>query len=549
MVALVFNIILIAALLLLFALCVYLGSHLSSKEHFLFIMSLLFTGFIILGNLFECNATQLEAALVGRRLSFLGSTFAEWFMFLFVLRFYKQKPGSFYTYGLLGAHCLIGIAEFTCTRHDLIYTSMSFLREGGVSRIITTPGWLNYANRLLMCFYIIAIPAVCIRYYSMHPSNKHRINALLLAMCAVFPGVAYLLMITGLTGNYDLTSLFMAASALLAYFLVVRRHMFDTLEVAQDKLISGLADAVVILDEDMQPLYLNEKAKEIFGDVNFSQGDYGVLMDICKSAVEQYKRNGRTYKLQTSRIYHHRRFYGYTMIFSDVSELADYAIELEDEVSLKISEIERIQHQVLYSFANMIEMRDGMTGQHVKRTTEYVRILVTEMLRRGLYPNELTEENAGRMVSAAALHDIGKIAISDVILQKPASLTAEEFEVIKTHSEIGGQMIDEILTEVGDNDYLGEAKKMAVFHHERWDGTGYPKGLAGDEIPLAARIMAVADVFDALISERQYKRAYTMDEAFAIIEASRGSHFDPVVAGVFLELRPEIEKVVARLGE
>ena len=136
-----------------------------------------------------------------------------------------------------------------------------------------------------------------------------------------------------------------------------------------------------------------------------------------------------------------------------------------------------------------------------------------------------------------------------MILQKPASLTAEEFEVIKTHSEIGGQMIDEILTEVGDNDYLGEAKKMAVFHHERWDGTGYPKGLAGDEIPLAARIMAVADVFDALISERQYKRAYTMDEAFAIIEASRGSHFDPVVAGVFLELRPEIEKVVARLGE
>ncbi len=226
-------------------------------------------------------------------------------------------------------------------------------------------------------------------------------------------------------------------------------------------------------------------------------------------------------------------------------ELEEYRSSLEKAVQKKTEQIEQLQRRVIISFANIIESRDDFTGQHVKRTSAYVRAIAEELKNRGMYPETLTESNhyLENMCKAAPMHDIGKIRISDTILCKPGKLTDEEFDIMKTHTTEGEKILEATMKGIERESYLLMARDMALYHHEKWNGAGYPTGIAGEEIPLCARVMAVADVFDALISKRCYKDPMPMDKAFGIIEESMGSHFDPVIAGVFLDIRPKIEEL------
>ena len=168
-----------------------------------------------------------------------------------------------------------------------------------------------------------------------------------------------------------------------------------------------------------------------------------------------------------------------------------------------------------------------------------------EMLTEGIYKDQMTPKFISDVYRSAPLHDIGKISVSDVILNKPGKLTDEEFEIMKNHSLAGAEIIDRVIETIPDSDggYLHEARNLALYHHEKWAGGGYPYGISGDEIPLSARIMAVADVFDALVSNRSYKKAFTFEEAIKIIEESAGTHFDPLVAGAFLNAKDRIRFV------
>ncbi len=223
-------------------------------------------------------------------------------------------------------------------------------------------------------------------------------------------------------------------------------------------------------------------------------------------------------------------------------EMEEYRQGLEIVVRKQTAKIERLQTEVIISLANLIESRDGSTGQHVKRTSQYVELMVTELKRRNLYSDIIDEEFLYNLEKAAPMHDIGKIKIPDQVLQKPGRLTEEEFEVMKQHSMEGGNIIRKIMLEIEEKDYIEVAYNVATYHHEKWNGQGYPSGLSGEQIPLEARIMAVADVFDALISKRCYKEAMPLEDAFKIIEESKGEHFDPQIAQIFLELRPQIER-------
>lgn len=225
-------------------------------------------------------------------------------------------------------------------------------------------------------------------------------------------------------------------------------------------------------------------------------------------------------------------------------ELEGYRQDMEKEVRRKTEEIESIQRNVVINLANVIECRDSDSGHHVKRTGAYVGLIAKGLQEAGEYKNILTDKFIEKLVQAAALHDIGKIMIPDSILNKPGKLTPEEFEIIKEHTLIGSELAREILTGVESVDYMELAEQIAHYHHEKWDGTGYPGRLRGEEIPLCARIMAIADVFDALISKRCYKEAYTLDEAFAIIKDSKGKHFDPLAADIFLKSRDQIEVII-----
>lgn len=230
------------------------------------------------------------------------------------------------------------------------------------------------------------------------------------------------------------------------------------------------------------------------------------------------------------------------------SNLEQYKNDLERDVEQKSAALRRhsekmlrIQNNTIIGLANLIESRDGETGEHVKRTSKYVNMLAKAAQKAGYCADILTDEYIDLLERAAPLHDIGKISISDNILNKPGKLTEEEYSIMKTHAQNGGKMIRDVIGGIENKEYVNITSDIALYHHEKWNGTGYSEGLSGEDIPLCARIMAIADVFDALISERCYKKAFTLDEAFTIIEESAGSHFDPTLAGLFLGLRGEIE--------
>lgn len=193
-----------------------------------------------------------------------------------------------------------------------------------------------------------------------------------------------------------------------------------------------------------------------------------------------------------------------------------------------------MQFGIITMMADIVENRDDNTGGHIKRTAKYVELIAGELKKRGEYADILTDKYISDMIVAAPLHDIGKIHISDVILNKPGRLTDEEFAIMKTHTTAGEKLLIHAKEELGESGYLDMAVKMAAFHHEWWNGKGYPYNIEGEEIPLCARIMAVADVFDALTAKRCYKSAMPVEKAVSIIKEETGTHFDPVVAEAFL---------------
>lgn len=234
--------------------------------------------------------------------------------------------------------------------------------------------------------------------------------------------------------------------------------------------------------------------------------------------------------------------------FKITSDLDKYKNDLEHDIEQKNASLRehdekmlRLQNNVVIAMANLIESRDGDTGEHVKRTERFVNMLACAAQKEGYKPEILTDDYIELLSKAAPLHDIGKISISDTILMKPGKLTPEEFEIMKTHASEGGKIVCEVMGAIEDKSYVDIAADVAAYHHEKWNGSGYNKGLSGEDIPLAARIMAIADVFDALISKRCYKEKFPIDEAFRIIEESAGSHFDPTLSRIFLNLRQEIE--------
>lgn len=214
-----------------------------------------------------------------------------------------------------------------------------------------------------------------------------------------------------------------------------------------------------------------------------------------------------------------------------------------DDVLRRQHKMQIMQEQIIYSFANLIESKDHVTGQHVKRTSAYVRLIAEGLKYRGFYLDELEGSALDYICMAAPIHDIGKINIPESILCKPSGLTDEEFAMMKSHTVRGESIIHKTMSNLEDEEFLRYAKMMALYHHERWDGSGYPEGLKGRQIPLCARIMAVADVFDALVSKRSYKESMALEEAFQRLEDASGTHFEPIIVDAFLEQKEEVKKI------
>ena len=230
-------------------------------------------------------------------------------------------------------------------------------------------------------------------------------------------------------------------------------------------------------------------------------------------------------------------------------KMTNDSVQYVTDINRKNETIQKMHKAFLITLADMVENRDQNTGDHIRKTAAYVEIILNELKREGIYKEQLTDKYIQNVVNSAPLHDVGKINVSDMILNKPGKLTDEEFEIMKTHTTAGGNIITSLIDKVPDSDYLYEAKNLAMYHHEKWNGKGYPCGLAGEDIPLSARVMAVADVFDALISNRCYKKGFPYDKALGIIREERGRQFDPKIVDAFFAAEDRILEVADKFTE
>ena len=354
---------------------------------------------------------------------------------------------------------------------------------------------------------------------------------------------------------------------MLAHFLLAatydRVHSHDISNLITDSQKSHAARGYVAVDLNGRFLSANEKSCEFFPELRELKTDscFPEDSEIGKRftrMIHNYAENeigtgsftsgDRTlaYRISGFSVRKGGAERGYLIDIRDATEekrnlelLTDYNNRLNREVAEKTRNIEAIQERLVLSMADMVENRDGNTGGHVRRTSDIVAILVREIRKNNLMP--LDEALARDIIRTAPMHDLGKVSIDSVILNKPGRLTPEEYTVMKTHSTISGQMVKILLDGVEEESLVRTAYRLARHHHERWDGKGYPDGLVGETIPLEARIMAVADVYDALVSKRVYKAPMSYEKAAQIMCEGMGTQFDPNMRIVFLCCRKELE--------
>ena len=318
----------------------------------------------------------------------------------------------------------------------------------------------------------------------------------------------------------------------------------------------------ISIDRDNHYLGSNETAKEIFPILSKLTVDLSVrrrksFADLVTPWLENYRENrnnntatyqkdDRFYKISISPLYNGHREKGYQLTITDntddqkyINFIKNYNDRLHSDVDKATAHIRQMHDNLIMSMAVMVESRDNSTGGHIRRTSEGVKILLGEM--SGEDNPELTDTFRKNLIKAAPMHDLGKIAVPDSILQKPGRFTPEEFEKMKEHAAAGSRIVHEILKDTDDEEFHVIAESVAAFHHERWDGSGYPDGLKGEEIPLEARIMAVADVYDALVSKRVYKESMSFEKADRIMMEGMGTQFAPEMKDVYCRARPKLE--------
>jgi PAS domain S-box-containing protein len=321
-------------------------------------------------------------------------------------------------------------------------------------------------------------------------------------------------------------------------------------------LFDTIISSIIIVDPNGRILNCNYYAESLYGYPRFELlgRDFGEIFNLpnthrsIQDVIATVKANGGRYvetdiprKCRDGTV--RFTYASYTAIASTLGETIAYSImekdltervRLEKKLQSSFQRIKNTQSAAILGFARLTEYRDKSTGKHLERIREYTRVLAAGLSRMEKYAHYITPEYIEDLCLSSVLHDVGKVGIEDAILLKPGKLDAGEYARIKEHANLGGEALRAVDEEVRDQSFLSIGKEIAYYHHERWDGTGYPSGRAGEHIPLSARIVALADVYDALTSKRSYKESLPHDQAMEIILEERGSHFDPDVVDVFL---------------
>ena len=534
--AVVYGIILIFSLI-----CLWMVSSQKPSEYQKAVVKVLIASSVyMLGNWFSITATSQGETVIAEKLILLSGSFCFYFMFSLMLMLAKIELKPAVRWILRGYAILLALGCFTFDMHGLFYKSYSFaqLEPKGWFIQAEQNGFLFYLYHLNVIGYSLAMfwPVIAARRKN---SKKLARQTLVVLLIFVVQSVTYLVdALFQLPVNVAPFGIALGLGMLM--FLIYYMHIYDLGDYAREEALRHINAGVLVTDARYRFLNGNVLMLQMFpelgqmavGEKLRGLDDLHELEELFDEKVRRREYGGKIYDSTVYHLANGEKIVGHMIWLEDVTsrvkfeELAELKKgELESRVDEKTKYIIQIQGRIMMSMAEIIENRDGSTGGHVKRTRQVVSMLAEEMLKDN-YPG-VDKRFVECVANTAPLHDIGKICIDDQILRKPGKLTDEEYTAMKEHSLKGAQMLETVLAGVEEGDVLTFTKNIAHFHHERWDGKGYPEHLSGLEIPLEARVMAIADVYDALVSRRCYKEPMPYDKADRIMQESFGTSFDP----------------------
>ncbi len=515
----------------------------------------------ILGYTLRSIAANPEEYMFGEKLILLGGSFLYFFLFSFYRRFLAVKMPRWLIVGCAMVCCALGAFTFTFNRHKLIYKSFEpFIAENGHYDCNPEFGPLMHFYLFMIVFYSVALLVFGIWNFMASRKKSRRVRSTMLLVVSILCPALPFTLDMAFKRQYDLVPFGLAICEVLLMYLLRVEKIHDIADLARDFVFKSIEDGIIILDDDLLFNSCNERATEIFPELkkankNAKMADISErLGQIADGSLYEVKIGDRTYGITKKSVendaYGKKSVEGTVIMAADITEhkkhlalMSNYQAELEQEVKIKTTDIENMRDRLVINIANMIENRDNPTGGHVKRTSDVVAILISSMMEDNEFG--LSDEFYDAVIKTAPMHDLGKMAVDDKILLKPGKFTPEEFDIMKTHTTMGAKFVDSVLENVNEKYVVKVAENIAHYHHEKWNGEGYPEHLAGDAIPIEARIMAIADVYDALVSKRCYKDKMSFDQAYEVIISSMGTHFDPKLEKYFIRCHKLLENYYA----
>ena len=537
-------------------------------------MSALFT-LIPIANLgyfliYAGHSAETTAALV--KIVYAGGCFMPWLTMLCVMDLCQIRVGRALRMLTFLLSALVFLAVLSIGRLPIFYKSLSMEQLGDVWVVRKTYGPAHTLHYVCILLYMIADMSAILYSFRMKKQISRRILFLLVLPISVSV-VGYFAGRFLLPAGYE----FPPFSYLLAQFVYLiiaqRMALYNVSEMVIESMVQAGETGFITVDSAGNYLGSNETAKRFLPELCSLTVDKPIwkeeaLQNTVIDWVRRYQTNPeddkslfvrkaagdggeeRYYSADVNDLNDGRRKRGYQIFLQDDTQnqkyirlLDRYNADLQEEVEAKTERIVVMHDRLILGMAAMVESRDNSTGGHIRRSSEGVRCLIEAMREDGSLA--LSESFCKNLIKAAPMHDLGKIAVDDAILRKPGRFTPEEFEKMKAHAAEGARIVHEILRDTDDEDFRRIAENVAHYHHERWDGSGYPNGLKGEEIPLEARIMAIADVYDALVSKRVYKEKFSFEKADRIITEGMGAQFDPGLHKVYIAARPGLEAFYA----
>jgi len=512
-----------------------------------------------LGYVLLAHAHSLEEALGVNQLSFIGGCFLQLIILLIVFSLCDIRINRFIKILLFLFSTGIFVASMTGGRtSELFYTQVTFSDASGAGVLTKEYGPLHTVfYGMVFLYFLLSIGAIAYAYFRKNQVSRKILLLLFLpevvAMAAFYGG-------RQLVPGIELIPAAYVFAQGMYLWIVSRISLYDITDTAVDSLVQNGDTGFVSFDFGKHYLGSNQTAKEIFPALNNLTVDRSIrrsksfselavpwmekFLENESQKTAHYEADSRIYRVDLSWLYNARKKKGYQLTVRDdtkeqryVRLMHDYNNDLQHQVEEKTAHLVDMHNRLILGMATMVESRDNSTGGHIRRTSEGVRILLDAMAEDREIPGSVRRN----LIKAAPMHDLGKIAVDDSVLRKPGRFTPEEYEIMKRHAAEGARIVHEILKDTDDEEFHHIAENVAHYHHERWDGKGYPEGLSGEAIPPEARIMAVADVYDALVSKRVYKEKMSFEKANDIMMEGMGSQFAPEMKDVYLRARPKLE--------